>query len=372
MFAALSPIFGQGNLTPPGAPAPTMKTLDQVEARVIVNAANTPGDATNTFIIRQPGSYYLAGNITGASGKHGISVQADDVTLDLNGFVLKAGGGGNFRGIDVPANRSNLAVRNGTIRGWTDGGIRAEAASNAVMERLRISDCTGAIGVIVGNGGMIKDCSSAANGTGIRTPDRCHVINCIATTNTGNGFEATSYVSLIDCTSSRNGGHGFLADSRTAIVRCSATRNDLDGIHVESGCTIADCTVGNNLGSGIRALADTAIRNCTSIANTARGIVVSNGCRVVENTCDGNATGIRVENFGTTDGNSNRIDGNSCSKNQIGVSVFGLLNQIVRNTANANSSAGYDISGPSLNQIGPIIPDGGTITSNSPWANFQK
>ena len=32
-------------------PAPTMKTLDQVEARTIVNAANTPGDTSNLFII---------------------------------------------------------------------------------------------------------------------------------------------------------------------------------------------------------------------------------------------------------------------------------------------------------------------------------
>ena len=62
-----------------------MKTLDQVEARTIINAANTPGDANNTFIISQAGSYYLTGNITGESGKNGISIQAEDVTLDLNG-----------------------------------------------------------------------------------------------------------------------------------------------------------------------------------------------------------------------------------------------------------------------------------------------
>jgi hypothetical protein len=58
-----------------------MKTLDQVEARTIVNTANTPGDVDNTFIISQPGSYYLSGNITGEAGKNGISIQADDVTL---------------------------------------------------------------------------------------------------------------------------------------------------------------------------------------------------------------------------------------------------------------------------------------------------
>src|SRR5688572_9252641 len=76
--------LAQGALTPPGAPAPTMKTLDQVEARTIVNATNTPGDGTSTYIISAPGSYYLSGNITGAPGKHGISIVASNVTLDLN------------------------------------------------------------------------------------------------------------------------------------------------------------------------------------------------------------------------------------------------------------------------------------------------
>jgi hypothetical protein len=71
-----------------------LKTLDEVEARIIVNASSTPGDVTNSFIIKAAGSYYLTGSITGVAGKHGISIQANDVTLDLNGFALIGGGTG--------------------------------------------------------------------------------------------------------------------------------------------------------------------------------------------------------------------------------------------------------------------------------------
>src|SRR4051794_30032159 len=90
--------FPQGSLTPPAAPTPTMKTLDQLEARMPVDTTHTPGNATTLFILTQPGSYYLTSNLTGVSGQHGITINADNVTLDLNGFVLV--GPGNSSGID--------------------------------------------------------------------------------------------------------------------------------------------------------------------------------------------------------------------------------------------------------------------------------
>ena len=123
-----------------------MKRLDEVESRLIVNATNTPGDAANTFIISAPGSYYLTGNLTGEADKHGISIQADDVTLDLSGFALISGAGAALRGIDVPATRKNFALRNGTVRGWSGGGVRAENGIGALIEKVRASDNTGAVG----------------------------------------------------------------------------------------------------------------------------------------------------------------------------------------------------------------------------------
>ena len=91
-------ILAQGSLTAPAAPAPTMKTLNQVEPRLELNGANTPGDADSIYKITQPGSYYLSGNLIGASGKHGIEIAARDVSLDLNGFAL-TGVAGSLNGV---------------------------------------------------------------------------------------------------------------------------------------------------------------------------------------------------------------------------------------------------------------------------------
>src|SRR5438034_6089887 len=70
---------GQGGLTPPGPPAPTMKSLAQIEPRTPISSA--------PYIITNSGSYYLTTNLYAASGD-GITISANNVTVDLNGFAL--------------------------------------------------------------------------------------------------------------------------------------------------------------------------------------------------------------------------------------------------------------------------------------------
>ena len=59
----------QGNLDPPpGAPAPTIKTLDQMEPRtpLVVGADGVSVlPATGGITISQSGSYYVKGNLAG-------------------------------------------------------------------------------------------------------------------------------------------------------------------------------------------------------------------------------------------------------------------------------------------------------------------
>src|SRR3954463_4391092 len=112
--------FPQGSLTPPGAPAPTMKTLDQVEPRI--DLQNAPASAVTTtnadyhFIIIQPGSYYLSASLA-VTKTNGIQINAEGVTLDLNGFQISRGSGTGGNGIEIasPSDRAN--IRNGSLKG---------------------------------------------------------------------------------------------------------------------------------------------------------------------------------------------------------------------------------------------------------------
>lgn len=110
----------QGSLTPPpGAPAPVMKSLDQIEARTPL-VDGSPGvaiDASNRITISQSGSYYLTGSRTVATG-NAISITSNDVTLDLNGFTLiSTSSPASGSGILIDNSRRNISIFNGHIRG---------------------------------------------------------------------------------------------------------------------------------------------------------------------------------------------------------------------------------------------------------------
>ena len=102
--------FAQGPLTPPGAPAPTMKTLDQIEARTAISSA--------PFTITQPGSYYLTTNLNVTSGD-AITINTNQVTLDLNGFTISsttASASGYAIQLAVPGGNSDITIFNGHIK----------------------------------------------------------------------------------------------------------------------------------------------------------------------------------------------------------------------------------------------------------------
>jgi parallel beta-helix repeat protein len=163
-FCILPSALGQGALTPPGAPAPTMKSLDQIEPRTPVDAIHTPGDGLSEFNISLPGSYYLTTNIVGVNPKRGINIAANNVTLDLNGFAM-LGVAGALDGIYANNTFTNVTIRNGRINGWASAfGIRCFAPYTTI-ERLTVTGNLNGVDCAASNS-VVRDCIVSGNSKG--------------------------------------------------------------------------------------------------------------------------------------------------------------------------------------------------------------
>jgi Right handed beta helix region len=211
--------FAQGSLTPPGAPAPTMITLSQIEPRTPISSL--------PYTVTNPGSYYVTTNLTGAIGNDGIDIKTNDVTLDLDGFTLQ-GVAGSGAGINVLNPATNLVIRNGVLDSWGGNGVNATNGYNSQFERLRESN---------------------SGGAGLATGSNCVVLVCSVSANGGNGIEVGNSCAVKDCTANANGqGNNFgIEVGNNCIVKdCTACGNSTGGINVQGN----DCLIAGNNCSG--------------------------------------------------------------------------------------------------------------------------
>lgn len=162
--AATSTAFAQsgGPLTPPGIPgnpATVMPSLTEIynvakEPRTIIPAQ------TANFTISQSGNYVLTSDIVVSTGT-GITIDASDVMLDLNGFTIRstaAPAGG--LGVSIETSARNVVVKNGSIKcdGSTGFTGAVDFYSNdtvprvILLEDLRLG--TGGVVIRVGQIGM--------------------------------------------------------------------------------------------------------------------------------------------------------------------------------------------------------------------------
>jgi parallel beta-helix repeat protein len=350
---------GQGALTPPGAPAPTMKTLDQIEPRTPIS--------TLPLVISTPGSYYLVGNLTGSAGTNGITVTVDNVTIDLNGFAL-IGKPGSSNGIATIGLIRNFSVRNGTVKAWGRSGVAAGSTYSGVFEDLR-ADSNSGLGIETGNGAVIKKCASTSNtGIGISGGNGSTISDCTATSNGGAGINGYFGSTIAGCASQSNTGVGISASSGNSIKNCSVMSNGGGGINTAGTCNIIGCSVYSNTGIGI-ATGYSVVQDCTVNNNTAEGIYVSQTATVLNNTVyqngglGGTASNIRVS------GSYNRIEGNHVTLGNTGIRVDNIGNIIIKNSCGGNST-NYNVALNNL--IGPMLSSSAALSTNSnPHANYD-
>ncbi|MFG0256404.1 MAG: NosD domain-containing protein [Phycisphaerales bacterium JB043] len=307
-----------GPLSPPGAPTdPTYKTLTEVEPRIAINATNTPGDATDTFIITQPGSYYLTDNLAAEFGKNGIRIAASSVTLDLNGFVLEGAGSAPI-GIRTAAFLADVVIENGSVRNFANQGISISTDSGR-LEDLRVLNC-GSWGIeILGGafGAEILRCYVSATGTtasntgGIFVTADSVVRECVIDRVTGAAIQAQSRCHIIDNHITRpNTNAGlpstargvYLPNNFDTIVQGNKIIGTSSGYGIDVagfGGNVVDSNTISFAGTGIRVLSsdNLIVRNVVENAGTAFSTAVNNKCYVV---AAPNAAGI----FGSSGGSS--------------------------------------------------------------------
>jgi parallel beta-helix repeat protein len=381
-------VDGQGPLTPPGAPAPTMKTLDQIASSgIAINSTNTPGDATNQFIITAPGHYYLTGNITGVSGKRGILLNINNATVDLNGFAM-IGGASNMGAIsDGGVNRGNAVICNGTISGWGGTGVDLNASFDSLVHDLIVSnngggglllgdacvarDCmvrdNGSHNIVTGFNANISNCTAigSVNGYGFNLGQDSSLRGCVANFNHFSGIFAASGCSISHCTVNENQFGGIEGGNNSTITACSAYKNVEGGIGCGTGSTVVDCSATlnssvNTIGTGAISVQNgSTISNCSASYNsTPFGIEATPGCTVVHCTAAFNSTapafsgGIFVQSCTVIDcTSSNNTNTNANSGGSNGMGIYGVgPDNIIRN-CNSSGNAGDGIIVESRSQV---------------------
>ncbi|MDI6775556.1 MAG: right-handed parallel beta-helix repeat-containing protein, partial [Verrucomicrobiota bacterium] len=324
--------WARGRLTPPGAPAPIMKTLDEVEPRAPITSL--------PFTITNAGAYYLTASLT--STGHGVVVQSGQVTVDLMGFAITGDRGSGDYGVSICGTTGsaveNVVVRNGTIRRFDDG-VRMEYVRYGRLENLQVMTNSW-------RGIYLR----GAHGEGLCSQYR--IEGCVSADNSGCGIYLDGYNTgqcndnaFVGCTIRNNGDRGIYLDGDTS-GRCN-------------GNLVANCTISENHAEGI-----VLYGNAGQCAANRVG-----DCIVRANV----GTGIRV-NFA----NGNRLEGNHVAE-QTGTTTCGIRslnssqNVISRNTC-VGQTTNYVFS--ANDTYGPIVTNVGALPASGdgahPWGNFSR
>lgn len=351
-----------GPLDPPaGTIASTGKSLAEVEPRISVQSL--PSTGTAMYVISQPGSYYLAGNVNATSGKNGIQIAADNVTLDLCGFAVigAAGAGDGITGPGGTTYLKNVSIINGTIRGWPGSGINVPT-DNARFEKLRLSNNTLAgINAGVSLGTTVADCQFADNGGSsggnVFVGNACIVERCTffssSLTGSALGVSTADGSTVRDCIFNSVRGTNVSAGGQCVIERNTIVSAKGEGINVGTKSTVSNNTVSGSVGNGITLNGQQCVARNNTLTNCAQGSASFGGI---------------VSSL-----NHHTIDGNSATFCGQGIRITGLGSIITRNTARQCLN-NYTLS--TSNSVGPLVTVSlsgdfaAVANANNPWANF--
>lgn len=374
-----------GPIDPPAGPVQsTMKTLDQIEARVPITSATCPGDADSMFRIAQPGSYYLTGNVQVVGARSGIEVAANNVTVDLNGYTVR-GGSSTLDGIVAAPGLLAIGVLNGKVEGWRGHGVNLSSAGLGRVVGVSSFD-NGGMGITVGSASMVTDCQTRNNGDwGYMASNNCVVRDCISARD-GKGISA-DYGSLLErCSVSNSDAQGFTVYSGCVLHSCSAMESTNYGFWLGAKSVARDCSALSSGDHGFVLQSNGSLTGCTSNSSGKSGYFLGQGSDVSDcYASDNGLHGIDCGNDCTVTGNTLRWNGsdpqggagihigagvirvllekNICTRNDWGIQIAGVDNFVVGNRCSMNTTS-FDIV-PN-NRVGTIVvlPLSGAIGRN--------
>ncbi|HMP90009.1 MAG TPA: hypothetical protein PJ991_07400 [Kiritimatiellia bacterium] len=335
------------------------------------------------LVISQPGLYRATEPLNATAADHAIIVEANGVTIDLNGFTLTWRGGGDANGFGVfqsPA-FSGLTVMNGGFVNWQGDfifAVNAGGGNNRLID-LRVEG--GASGLKLGDGGAVDQCivynlnGTEAIGIEVGAGGRisaCRVASVFGTVAVGMkaGDGASISRSGIRSVFGATAARAIWAARDVAVEH--VTVSDViggtisDGIFTTAGGMIRYCAVGNvahsfsnGMTQGIALLAGSQVFRSTVSSMSGPGTVVAGAGiyasegRVTECVVFNNVTdGIQLENRSiiqrnlsarnskanfadgmTLSGQHSRIDNNHFVNNLVAVNfVFATNNLLMRNS----------------------------------------
>lgn len=342
------------------------------------------------FVINQPGKYCLAADITSGSTNR-ITINADNVLLDLNNHIISGGNNGV-----IISNQSNVVIQNGKIQNANNSGINVQAGSSLIIVSdvefrnndrgiffnsvtdFKLYDCE-----FIGNGpaDVPLDISSSNNGI---------IYSCFLHENAGSSCVAirnnSSNIFLEDVFVSAhvNGTSDFNVNSSSNIscIGCSVSDGTGGGskftITDSSNCLFDRCqAVGNGEGTGF--CVSFRPSNCQSIifdrcfASRTLGTEgvgfqffddTTASCMINCHAIDNTGSGVRVESGST----SNFFFGNAA----LGNSGSGFENSVNGNAWHANyaSANGTDYVGVPVANIKTYTLNNALLPANTvAWNN---
>jgi hypothetical protein len=250
-------------------------------------------------VINQSGSYRLTSNLTQPTNDTDvIRIDANNVTLDLNGFAIIGANqctyssvpnpsvscSGNGTGFGITGAVRGVTVKNGSIKGMGSACVYLNGSNNR-LEDLHLSHCGSFGGRIVG--GVVSRVSSSYNSAFGLDVGSVAVTDSTATYNGSNGIN--TYGTVRNSVASRNVGSGISCGTCVATGN-AAYDNGVFGIYVGNGSAIGNIAY-SNANVGLSAGGSTTYRDNLLMANNGGGLQVGSALGVFLLNAGGNVCG---------------------------------------------------------------------------------